>query len=241
MVWFRVDDRFHGSGPVKRIPRDLRAAAVGLWTLAGCWSSQFLKDGYVPGHMIEDFGGTVELAQALVDAGLWRVKKDGFVFVDWDKWQPTREHVESKRKADADRAAAYRARKAANKGESHETVTRDESVSHAPVRSPRPDPTRPDHNPPTEGSAATRGTRLPEDWKPGPLLLEWAATKAPSVDVEVESEKFANYWVAKAGAAARKVSWDRTWQNWMLEQHQRNVQRGWKPDGDPFAGMREFR
>jgi hypothetical protein len=145
VVWFRVDDRFHGSEPVKRIPREQRAAAVGLWTLAGTWSSQFLKDGFVPGHMVEDFGGSVQLAQLLVDVGLWRVKRDGFVFADWEKWQPTREHIESKRDAAAKRAADYRARKAGKTGESNGTVTRDDSVSHAPVRASRPDPTRPDH------------------------------------------------------------------------------------------------
>jgi hypothetical protein len=149
MVWFKVDDRFHGSEPVKKIPREQRAAAVGLWTLAGTWSAQFLKDGFVPGHMVEDLGGSFPLAQTLVDVGLWRARRDGFQFVDWDKWQPTRESVEGKREAEARRAAAYRARRAGKSGDDHEGVTRDESVSHAVVRSSRPDPTRPDHKSPS--------------------------------------------------------------------------------------------
>lgn len=239
MVWFRVDDRFHGSDPVKRIPREHRAAAIGLWTLAGTWSSQFLKDGYVPGHMVEDFGGTPELAQLLVDVGLWRVKRDGFVFVDWDKWQPTREHVEGKRKADADRAAAYRARRAAKSGESHEGVTRDESVSHAVVRAPRPDPTRPVKEETDVSSGSNkRGTRIPGGWAPSELLLEWGRAKAPSVDLLAETEKFGDFWRAKPGQGGVKTDWDATWRNWMRTEHGRRVDRGWKPASS--AGMRVF-
>jgi hypothetical protein len=144
MVWFKVDDRFHASDPVKLIPRDQRAAAIGLWTLAGTWSAQFLKDGFVPQHMVDDFGGTPEMADCLIQVGLWKRQRTGFKFTDWDKWQPTREKVELKHEVEAKRQADYRARKAANAGASHAPVTHNESVSHAPVRSSRPDPTRPD-------------------------------------------------------------------------------------------------
>lgn len=47
-------------------------------------------------------------------------------------------------------------------------------------------------------------------------MREWAAARCPMVDVETETEKFVNYWSAKAGRDARKTDWRRTWQNWML-------------------------
>ena len=35
MAWFKVDDRLYSSLKVMRIPRRLRASAIGLWTMAG--------------------------------------------------------------------------------------------------------------------------------------------------------------------------------------------------------------
>lgn len=87
-------------------------------------------------------------------------------------------------------------------------------------------------------SAATRGTRLPQGWKPSELLVEWAHAKAPSVNPDRESEKFTDYWNAKAGRDATKADWDGTWRNWMRRVHEDNVNRGWKPStGMP---LREF-
>ena len=146
MVWFRVDDRFHASEPVKKIPAEHRLAAVGLWTMAGAWSSQFLKDGDVPAHIVEDLNA-IDLANMLVKCGLWKKRRGGYVFRDWDAWQPTRAVIEKKRDDQNARVAAYRNRKAENTqstGEGnayHESVTK---TSNAPVSASRPDPTRPD-------------------------------------------------------------------------------------------------
>lgn len=78
-----------------------------------------------------------------------------------------------------------------------------------------------------EGVPAGRGSRLPADWKPSEILVQWAAAKAPSVNVEVESENFADYWKAAAGAKGVKLDWDATWRTWMRRTHERNVERGW--------------
>lgn len=72
MAWFKVDDRLYSSLKVMRIPRRLRTAAIGLWTMAGSWSAHDLTDGYIPDFMIEEFGAEDEHAQALVNTGLWR-------------------------------------------------------------------------------------------------------------------------------------------------------------------------
>lgn len=62
---------------------------------------------------------------------------------------------------------------------------------------------------------AARGTRLPEDWKPSPELIDWAYEKYPGVDADDQTDRFRDYWHAKAGAAARHVKWDLTWKNWI--------------------------
>jgi hypothetical protein len=37
------------------------------------------------------------------------------------------------------------------------------------------------------------------------------------VNIELETEKFANYWAAAAGANSIKLDWAAAWRNWMLK------------------------
>lgn len=62
-----------------------------------------------------------------------------------------------------------------------------------------------------------RGSRLPEDWQPGEELMERGAQAYPRVDLEYETQRFADYWQNKTGKDATKLSWDRAWQTWMLK------------------------
>jgi hypothetical protein len=66
-------------------------------------------------------------------------------------------------------------------------------------------------------SVRNRGTRLPADWQPSPECVGYAAERGfPEQHVELEAEKFKNYWTAKSGAGATKRDWDATWRNWIL-------------------------
>jgi len=66
-----------------------------------------------------------------------------------------------------------------------------------------------------------RATRLPEGWV---LPDEWRhrAVDArhrhgmPAINLDLEAEKFANYWRAQPGAKGTKLDWAATWQNWAL-------------------------
>lgn len=116
MTWFRVDDGFYSHDKVIRIPRARRAEAVGTWTLCGTWAADKERDGVVPAHMVDELGGTEAGAQALVDVGLWRRRRDAFVFVNWAEFQPTREQLHERRQAESQRKAEYRARKARESG-----------------------------------------------------------------------------------------------------------------------------
>lgn len=142
MSWFKVDDKFHGHAKVKRLPRAVRAEAIGTWTLAGTWSSDHETDGYVPEYMVDELGGSTAGAEALVEVALWRRRRGGFVFVNWSEWQPTRDEQEQKRAAARERQRKHR-EKAGNSGEGDEPVTRDKRE----VRAPRPVPSRPDPRP----------------------------------------------------------------------------------------------
>ena len=107
MAWYKVDDRLPTSRKLIRIPRSKRAAAIGVWTLAGAWSMHDMTDGFVPAYMIEEWGGDESHADALVNAGMWeedeRDGDPGYQFVNWDEYQPTKADVEAKRERDRER------------------------------------------------------------------------------------------------------------------------------------------
>ena len=154
MPWFKVDDGFANSKPVLRIPRRYRAPAIGLWVLAGTWSAKELTDGFVPDYALEDFASTPAMAEQLVRAGLWEKAENGYQFVGWSNYQPTKVQVLTRRAEEADRKS--RAREAKRKRADLQVVDNVRNVSQwdthgcpQDVRpeSALPDPTRPDPTP----------------------------------------------------------------------------------------------
>lgn len=161
MAWFKVDDRFASSKPVLRIPRRYRAAAVGLWTLAGTWSAQEELDGFVPDYMLDQLSGTEALARTLVSVGLWEVVVTsstdphqlleasstdpgvpGWRFRNWGKYQPTKVELDAGRERERIRKAAYRASQRDTSGTDAGQTEGHQRVSEPPVPS-RPGPARP--------------------------------------------------------------------------------------------------
>ena len=106
MPWFKVDDQlaFH--------PKAIVAgnAALGLWVRAGSWCAAHVTQGALPAHMLRTLGAQRRDAEKLVTAGLWMRTEDGYLFKDWDDYQPTKEQVEAKRVATRERVRAHRER-----------------------------------------------------------------------------------------------------------------------------------
>ena len=164
MPWFKVDDSIHAH------PKfiDLPMSAIGLWTIAGAWSAQFLTDGLVNDRQLRRLGGEQEDIDALVDAGLWDATPDGYQFHDWDDYQPTRDDVESKRESDRERKRRQRRNPSGRFAESQQESARShggtpsgvtpESQQESRRESHRPDPTRPD---PTIEDQNTRSPATP--------------------------------------------------------------------------------
>ena len=62
--------------------------------------------------------------------------------------------------------------------------------------------------------SATKGTRIPDDWKAD---FDYAKSKGlKNEEIQREAEKFKNYWSARAGAQGIKLDWAATWRNWVL-------------------------
>lgn len=57
-----------------------------------------------------------------------------------------------------------------------------------------------------------RTSQLPEDFELSDSIREWAERTVPQVKVDVEFEKFKDYWLANGKCMA---NWDATLRNWL--------------------------
>jgi hypothetical protein len=107
MGWFKIDDQLFSHPKVLSIDPRYRLAAMGLFTLAGAWSSAHLTDGVIPEQALSSIQASAksakQQAQVLIKVGLWDAHPSGYVFHDWADYNPTRAEVLAKRQV---RAAA---------------------------------------------------------------------------------------------------------------------------------------
>ncbi|OAZ40923.1 hypothetical protein A9Z40_02995 [Microbacterium arborescens] len=245
MTWFRADDRLSASRKVLSMRRGVRLQAMGLWVLAGTWSAGEELDGFVPDYMVEELGGSDDVAAVLVASGLWAEAEGGWQFTKWAEYQPSRVELEERRERERERKADWRRRKADKAGSGSEVVplgqandetgssrrssrvmshgTDDVTESSVQVTSALtlPDPTRPDPTPVTTdvvtgGGPRKRGCRIPDQFVVTSAMREWAAERTPLVDVDTSTERFVNHWRAKPGKDATKLDWIATWRNWLI-------------------------
>lgn len=64
-------------------------------------------------------------------------------------------------------------------------------------------------------SSSPKATRLPANWQPDDLLLAWAKSVRPDLNLHDTTERFRDYWTAKAGKDAAKLDWTATYRNWV--------------------------
>jgi hypothetical protein len=108
MPWFKVDDTLHGH------PKHRKAglAAIGLWTVAGSYCSQYTTEGFVPDWYVAGWPSGRKLAGRLVDTALWdeseRDGESGWQFHDWEHYQMTKEEIERDREANRERQRKFR-------------------------------------------------------------------------------------------------------------------------------------
>lgn len=85
-----------------------------------------------------------------------------------------------------------------------------------------------------------RGHRLPEGWKPTPEMLEWAVKEFPTVDIQMQTDAFIDYWLGKA-VDNQKQDWNRTWRNWIRNAYLRwGNRRSSSPVESNMAVVRKY-
>jgi hypothetical protein len=109
MTWVKLDDGFHGH------PKVLAAglAASGLFARALSYCGAYLTDGRVPSAWVaaQLLDESDDLAQRLVDVGLWRRDGTAYVIPDFTDLNPSKVQVEQQRAEGAERARKSRERR----------------------------------------------------------------------------------------------------------------------------------
>lgn len=159
MTWFKVDDRLHDH----RKARAAGAAAMGLWVLAGSWASANETDGFVPQSVLGRWSSKSRaLAKLLCGVGLWAEAESngepGYLFHDWDEYQPNSKDLQVKRDAARDRMQRVRANRRARSREQDANVRENNAGTSREVRSTpsrsRPDPSSSSSTPPSSARQA---------------------------------------------------------------------------------------
>jgi hypothetical protein len=105
MAWFKIDDALWSHPKFL----GLSDGAFRLWVRAGAYSAQHTTDGIITPIMLKCLVSKPQHAQELWSAGLWeRIADGGYRFHDWHDYQPSRDEIEARRKADRDRQRAWR-------------------------------------------------------------------------------------------------------------------------------------
>lgn len=66
------------------------------------------------------------------------------------------------------------------------------------------------------GRDPKRATRIPADWRPPDELRTWTLEQGLTADeARDQLARFVDFWTAKSGKDATKLSWDATWRNWV--------------------------
>lgn len=171
---FVVPLDFYDGPEVKSIPKRVRAAAIGVWTLAGNYAATKLTDGHVDAETLKTLGCTDTIRHALQDTAnvrgehspLWIDAHDGGIqFTNWGKWQRTNGEVSAYREAEAERKRKARAAKLLRKSDgntayqSNSQATRGENadINNREANEPEPATTSTD----TRMSRRTSGGNPP--------------------------------------------------------------------------------
>lgn len=119
---FNIPLNFYDGPEVESIPKRIRAAAIGVWGLAGNYAATQLTDGYVGPGLLKQFGCTDAIRAALKVtinkkgelSPLWIEARDGGVqLTNWPKHQRTSDEVSNYRESEADRKRREREAKRA--------------------------------------------------------------------------------------------------------------------------------
>lgn len=211
---FNIPIDFYDGAEVNSISKRIRAAAIGVWALAGNYSATKLLDGYVGPEMLKMFGCTPAIRAALQStinnrgelSPLWVDARSGGVqLTNWPKWQRTNDEVTAYRQSEADRKRAARKAKGNSK-------TSGNGETSGRTTAGRPQDVPPDHrDPKTETETETKTESFPVVTSGGGVTSADAHEPRPHCPEHAENHD------GPCKRCERRRKWD--------EQHEADVQR----------------
>lgn len=69
-------------------------------------------------------------------------------------------------------------------------------------------------------------TRLPNDWTPSPVEIEFCRKNRPDLNPDEVADEFRDYWISVPGAKGKKLDWTATWRNWVRKQRSHAIVTG---------------
>lgn len=228
MSWAKLDDNFPDH------PKIVAAGPMAGWLyVCGlCFCNRFTTDGFIPETQVRrlvDLPNTDELADRLIDVGLWEQAKGGYQVHDYLEHQSSREHIETVRKARAEAGAKGGSKTQSNRkqtssklldgGFEHvssktqaeerskkeelrsEELREGEKASQAPPPTPRP-------------VATSRATSFPQDFAITAAMEVWAAKNVPELDLEAATDQWQDAMRANR-SKYKYTDWGLAWQNAM--------------------------
>lgn len=66
-----------------------------------------------------------------------------------------------------------------------------------------------------EQGVSQAATRLPADWSPNDIEVQFCKTERQDLQVETVAARFRDYWISQPGLKGRKTDWTATWRNWV--------------------------
>jgi hypothetical protein len=108
-MWARLDDALIDHRKISAAGRligkngDGRAIALGFFAVGLMWSNKHLTDGFLPEDVVKSFSHVKQplaVADALVQAGLFERRADGFQIHDFADYNPSAAAIKHKREGD---------------------------------------------------------------------------------------------------------------------------------------------
>ncbi len=88
--------------------------------------------------------------------------------------------------------------------------------TQTPQSPPPPCPQTLPHPPKARSKAeSTSATRLPADWEPSDVDLDFCELTRPELTAKEVALRYRDYWIAQPGMKGRKADWPATWRNWV--------------------------
>lgn len=186
-----------------------------------CCKGQGILDGKRPDFTKRAIAAKLGLRQIELDEVVRRLSEVGLIDaktmqpVGWDERQFVSDHsTERSRKSRIKKKTCNVAKQLLQLNCNAPDTDTDTDTENPPVSPPSSSAIAPASPAPK----ASRGTRLPDDWKLPKAWGDWAMAERSWMtadDVRRESAIFADHWRSNSGRSGVKLDWEATWRNWI--------------------------